>query len=186
MKRCGSSTKGLSLIVLVLSHNLSLRVLWMALTLGIPCLHLLPWPFVKGPGNKWWGFYHPQSLRRLCFYACLSFCPWGWGLLQCMVGYPLLGQTPPGSRYPTRSRHPQEQTPPWERTPPPPRSRPPRSRPPRMQTPPQEQTPSTPLGADTPRSQTATAAERYALLLECILVLVEFFTTWEQNLINKF
>ena len=28
-----------------------------------------------------------RSLRRLCFYTCLSFCPQG-GLPQCMLGYP--------------------------------------------------------------------------------------------------
>ena len=34
-------------------------------------------------------FYRPQSLRRLCFYTCLSFCPWGvggGGIPGCLAG----------------------------------------------------------------------------------------------------
>ena len=40
-------------------------------------------------------FYRPQSLRRLCFYTCLSFCPWGaggGGIPACLAG--LLGGIP--------------------------------------------------------------------------------------------
>ena len=38
-----------------------------------------------------------RSLRRLCFYTCLSFCSQVGGCLpQCMLGY-----TPPGSRHPS-------------------------------------------------------------------------------------
>ena len=25
---------------------------------------------------------HKRSLRRLCFYTCLSLCPWGWGVVS--------------------------------------------------------------------------------------------------------
>ena len=39
---------------------------------------------------------HKRSLRRLCFYGCLSFCPQG-GLPQCMLGYHTpWGADPPG------------------------------------------------------------------------------------------
>ena len=42
-----------------------------------------------------------QSLRRLCFYTCLSFCSRGGGcLLQCMLGY-----TPPSFRADTPPHH---------------------------------------------------------------------------------
>ena len=52
-----------------------------------------------------------QSLRRLCFYTCLSFCSRGGGrcLPQCMLGYTLSQnqrQTPPRPEaYTPRSRH---------------------------------------------------------------------------------
>ena len=48
-----------------------------------------------------------QSLRRLCFYACLSFCSGGGGLLHFMLGCTPLDQrqaSPPGSRHPLPQR----------------------------------------------------------------------------------
>ena len=56
-------------------------------------------------------FYRPQ--RRLCFYTFLSFCPQGWCLPQCMLGYHLPeADTPPERTPPPGSRHPfQKQTP---------------------------------------------------------------------------
>ena len=83
--------------------------------------------------------YRPQrSLRRLCFYTCLSFCPRRGGLPQCMLGshpHPLGADIP----------H-QEQTSLWEQTP--------RSR----QLPPPDQAPlprsrHPPTRAGTPRSR---------------------------------
>ena len=48
-------------------------------------------------------FYRPQSLRRLCFYTCLSFCPWGAGgwwypSMPCRSpgGYPIMPCRFPG------------------------------------------------------------------------------------------
>ena len=67
-----------------------------------------------------------RSLRRLCFYTCLSFCPQGClvrgGLPQCMLGY-----HPPGPGIP-RS---QDQAPPRPGTPPEPDT-PPGTRHPRL------------------------------------------------------
>ena len=56
-----------------------------------------------------------RSLRRLCFYTCLSFCPQRGGLPRCMLGY-----HPPQSRPlpPDQTHTPWEQTPPWTRHPP--------------------------------------------------------------------
>ena len=36
-----------------------------------------------------------RSLRRLCFYTCLSFCSQGGSLPQCILGYHPPEQTPP-------------------------------------------------------------------------------------------
>ena len=50
-----------------------------------------------------------RSLRRFCFYTCLSVILFTGGCLpQCILGYTPPGkQTPPGSRHPG-SRHPLE------------------------------------------------------------------------------
>ena len=51
-----------------------------------------------------------QSLGRLYFYTCLSFCSRGVSLSQCMLGYTPRRADPPGadppSRHPPGSRHP--------------------------------------------------------------------------------
>ena len=69
-----------------------------------------------------------RSLRRLCFYICLSFCSQGEGV--CLSA---CWDTPPGAETPG-SRHPREQTPPRQTAP---RSR---HHPPGADTTPQEQT----------------------------------------------
>ena len=64
-----------------------------------------------------------RSLRRLCFYTCLSFCSWGGVCLSaCWDTHPPGSRHPPGtdipwSRHHPGSRHPQEQTPPRTDTP---------------------------------------------------------------------
>ena len=61
------------------------------------------------------------SLRRLCFYTCLSFCPQGG------VRPSACWDTPPRSRHTPRANTPLKQIPPWRRHPrskhPPPRNR---------------------------------------------------------------
>ena len=68
-----------------------------------------------------------RSLQRLCFYTCLSFCPWrGEVCPQCMLGY-----HPPGTRQPPGAGTPyhQDQAPPGSGHPPPEQT-PPGTRPP--------------------------------------------------------
>ena len=76
-----------------------------------------------------------RSLRRLCFYTCLSFCPQG-GLPHCMLGYHtpwqgdplarrapwhghlLAGQTLPGKETPLARQTPPARKTPWQGDPP--------------------------------------------------------------------
>ena len=114
-----------------------------------------------------------RSLRRLCFYRCLS-VHGGGCLPQCMLGCHPPEADPPGAdtppeqtlprgRHPPGSRHPPEADTPQEADTPP-RSRHPWSRhtpleadpPGADMPPPQKQTPSSPLGADTPTPQKQT------------------------------
>ena len=63
------------------------------------------------------------SLRRLCFYTCLSFCSQG-GSASVHAGIPPgTRHTPPPQRRPPRADTPQEQTPPPGADPPPTGSR---------------------------------------------------------------
>ena len=89
-----------------------------------------------------------RSLRRLCFYTCLSFCPWeGGGLPQYMLGYhPPRPGTPPLRAVPLDQAPPRavplDQAPPPQSSPPGPGT--PQSSPPRPGPPPDQ--------AHTPRS----------------------------------
>ena len=58
-----------------------------------------------------------RSLRRLCFYMCLSFCQQGACLSACWIP-PLGTRHPPGADTPWDQVPPQYQAPPWEQTPP--------------------------------------------------------------------
>ena len=105
-----------------------------------------------------------RSLRRLCFYTCLSVILFKEGCLpQCMMGYI---PPAPGSRRPPRRKQalPGKQTPsqeavtPWEADTLPGSSHPPGSRhaPPRKQTPPRSRPPPGsrhPLGSRPPLAQ---------------------------------
>ena len=62
-----------------------------------------------------------RSLRRLCFYTCLSFCSQG-GSASVHAGIPPPHLPPPGTRHPP-DQTPPEQTPPWDQTAPPSGSR---------------------------------------------------------------
>ena len=84
-----------------------------------------------------------RSLRRLCFYTCLSFILFTGG--EYLTRYTPPEQTPPGTRSTPQSRHP-----PWDQVSPPSRHPLGPGTPPE-QTPPWEQV--HPPGADTPRTR---------------------------------
>ena len=71
---------------------------------------------------------HKRSLRRLCFYTCLSFCPQGGGvcLSACWDTIPHRSRHPPGSRLP-RADSPGADSPPSQSRHPPEADSPPRS-----------------------------------------------------------
>ena len=112
-----------------------------------------------------------RSLRRLCFYTCLSFILFTGGVCLSACWDTTPEQTPP-----PRSRHPLEQTPPGADTPQ-------RRHPLGADTPPPEQTPPPPSrhppGADTPPAQSMLGdtvnARAVHILLGCNLV-QEVFT----------
>ena len=122
---------------------------------------------------------HKRSLRRLCFYTCLSFILFTGGVSASVhAGMPPpeadtpRRQTSPRSR-PLKQTPPKAYTHPWKQTHPPeadtPRSRPPRSRPlrsrhPQKQTPPGSRHPTQSMLGDTVNARVV------CILLECHLV----------------
>ena len=99
-----------------------------------------------------------RSLRILCFYTCLSFCPRG-SLPRCMLGYQSLwDQAAPLGANP-QTRHPLGAEPPWDQAPP---------------------SGGRPLGPGTPHAQCMlgdTVNKRaVCILLKCNLVCFFFFT----------
>ena len=90
---------------------------------------------------------HKHSLRRLCFYRCLSVHGGGVCLIACWDA------TPPGSRHPPEAYIPKSRHTPWSRHPPPEAHNPLEADTPQEQTPPKSRHPpeaDTPVEADTP------------------------------------